>query len=247
MRLGTTSYIVEAGLVENARFLAERVAEMQLVLFDLDDGTSNLPDPDTVAALNAVTARTGLRYSVHLPHDLRLGPNGERDHASLVQARKVIDCTRALRPTAYVGHVDGRALVSGEVTPTVWVDRAVRALQIVAGWIGDPGLLAIENLEGYPLDLLDPVLARVPVGRCVDIGHLWLDGHDPLPYLRAALSRTRVIHLHGLATRDHVSLAHIPPARLAPIKHALTGFDGSVIMEVFSREDFESSLIAWNE
>jgi sugar phosphate isomerase/epimerase len=247
MRLGTTSYIVEAGLVENARFLAEWVGEMQLVLYDLEDGTSNLPDAATVAALIEIGSRTGLRYSVHLPLDLRLDPEGGHDHVSLGKARKVIDCTRDLRPTAYVCHVDGRTRLSGEQTPGAWADQAVRAVEIVAAWAGDPALLAIENLEGYPLDLLDPVLARVPVSRCVDIGHLWLDGHDPLPYLHAALPRTRVVHLHGLAERDHASLAHVPAARLAPIKRALAGFDGSVIMEVFGREDFESSLIAWGD
>jgi sugar phosphate isomerase/epimerase len=90
------------------------------------------------------------------------------------------------------------------------------------------------------------VLERVPVSRCVDVGHLWLDGHDPLPYLEQALPRTRVIHIHGIAERDHKSLAHIPAAQLDPVldllvKHA---YNGVFTLEIFSEDDLATSLAA---
>ena len=75
----------------------------------------------------------------------------------------------------------------------------------------------MENLETYPLDFIQPVLDRIPVSRCVDIGHLWLDGHDPIPYLQAALPRTRVIHIHGIAERDHRSLAFMPQEKVSAV------------------------------
>ena len=246
-RLGATSYIIPVGLVPNARYLAGRVQDMELVLFDLDDGPSNLPAPAQVAELRDLALEQELSYTVHLPLDLRLTEDGSPNHPSLLKARKVIDCTLGLEPWAYVAHLDGRSLLSARTTPTDWQrwqDHSVRALELVAGWLGDPARLALENLEGYPLDSQDGILARVPVSRTVDIGHLWLDGHDPLPYLRAALPRTRVIHLHGIAERDHASLAHVPPAWLVAVLAELEHFhySGVLTLEVFSEPDFLSSL-----
>jgi len=122
----------------------------------------------------------------------------------------------------------------------------VKALATAAEWIGDPSRLAIENLEGYPLDFILPVLERVAVSRCVDVGHLWLDGHDPLPYLRAALPRTRVIHLHGVLDHNHASLSHTPREKIDPVVELLLceNYSGVLTLEVFGEQDFESSLAA---
>lgn len=257
-RLGTTSYIIPADLAANARYLAGKVQGMQLVLFDLDGGPSNLPDPATVRALAQIGAQSGLTYTVHLPLDVRLGPDGEEDHLSLVKARQVIDLTRALEPWAYVLHLDGREFTGPDASNATsalarWQDDAVRALEIVAGWAGSAERLAVENLERYLPDFILPVIERAPVSRCVDIGHLWLDGHDPLPYLRAAFPRTRVVHLHGVAPgperRDHQSLTHMPPEQLDPVIELLLheGYADVLTLEVFGEADFASSLKALDE
>jgi sugar phosphate isomerase/epimerase len=125
-----------------------------------------------------------------------------------------------------------------------WQDQSVRALEIVSEWTGSPEKLAVENLETYPLDFIQPVLDRIPVSRCVDIGHLWLDGHDPIPYLQAAQARTRVIHLHGIAERDHRSLAFMPQEKVADVWKELieANYRGVLTLELFSEEDFVSSL-----
>jgi sugar phosphate isomerase/epimerase len=129
-----------------------------------------------------------------------------------------------------------------------WQDHAVRALEILAGWAGGAEKLAVENLEGYPPDLVTPAVAEAGASRCVDVGHLWVDGYDPLPYLEAALPRTRVVHLHGLAGRDHQSLAHLPPERLDPIIALLlsANYRGVLTLEVFGEDDFQSSVAALN-
>ena len=254
-RLGTTSYILPADLLPNVRYLADKVQDIELVLFEVDDGPNNLPSPDVVAELAALAEQHNLTYTVHLPLDLRLGAEGDEGHVSLAKARKVIDCTRALQPWAYVLHLDGKEMLHSSGAPFTtgegpgagirrWQDQATRALEIVADWAGGPERLAVENLERYPLDFILPVIERVPVSRCVDIGHLWLDGHDPLPYLRAALPRTRVIHLHGLAERDHKSLAHMPPEKLHPVMELLwrEKYSGVLTLEVFGEDDFYSSM-----
>jgi sugar phosphate isomerase/epimerase len=90
------------------------------------------------------------------------------------------------------------------------------------------------------------VLGRFPARRCVDIGHLWLDGHDPLPYLERALLRTRVVHIHGIGARDHSSLRLVPPAELRRVLRFLVerAYQGVLTIEVFGEEDFSSSARA---
>ncbi len=247
-RLGATSYIIPDDILPNVRFLADKVDDIELVLFEVDDGPNNLPSPQTIAGLAGLAASHGLTFTVHLPLDLRLGAGGDEGHVSLVKAKTVIDCTRALNPWAYVLHLDGKEVRSG-ATPdqlTTWQSHSAHALELVSGWAGGPEKLAVENLESYALDFILPVIDRVPVSRCVDVGHLWLDGHDPLPYLRAALPRTRVIHLHGLAERDHKSLAHVPPEKLNPVVELLLRehYTGVLTLEIFGEDDFYSSLAA---
>lgn len=254
-RVGTTSYIIPADLIPNARFLASRVQDMQLVLFDRDDGLSNLPTPDEVETLAAIGRAHDLTYTVHLIRDLRPDPGGGAANRSLADARRVIELTRHLDPVAYVLHLDGREVRAPEMSTGAlvkWRVGEVRALTQVADWAGGREKLAVENLEGYPPDFVTQVVAQAGAGRCVDVGHLWLDGRDPLPWLRSALPRTRVIHLHGVMQqpagnrRDHVSLAHIPPARLDPVVDLLltASFTGVLTLEVFERADFDSSLEA---
>lgn len=248
-RVGTTSYILDADLLPNAQFLAQYVQDMQLVLFDLAGGPSNLPDATTVMALSQVGQDQDLTYTVHFIEDL--APQGSpQAEASLQKAQDVIQRTQALAPWAYVLHLDGRAVRSPD-TPAErlaqWQSQVQAALQQVIGWVGDAPLLAVENLEGYPPAFVTPAIMPTSLSRCVDIGHLWLDGHEPLPWLQEALPRTRVVHLHGLhGGRDHQSIAHMAPEQLDPVINWLLQqrYTGVLTLEVFGEADFWSSLEA---
>jgi sugar phosphate isomerase/epimerase len=164
----------------------------------------------------------------------------------LVKAKRVIERTRGLDPWAYVLHLDGRSVRTATDAALVrrWQDQSVRALEITAQWAGGAEKLAVENLETYPLDFIQPVLDRIPVSRCVDVGHLWVDGHDPIPYLEAALPRTRVIHMHGIAKRDHRSLTFMPREKVGVVWDELirANYAGVLTLEIFSEEDFLSSM-----
>lgn len=247
-RLGATSYILPADILPNLHYLAGKIQDVELVLFEVDDGPNNLPTPAQVDDMKALALEHGLTYTVHLPLDLRLADDGSLRHISLEKARRVIECTRALDPWAYVLHLDGKAVRDNPTSADYhrWLEQAERSLRQVGEWAGGLEKLAVENLEGYPLDFYEPVFERVPVSRCVDIGHLWLDGHDPLAYLRRALPRARVIHIHGIAERDHRSLAFIAPKQLRAVLDELLQADyrGVLTMEVFSEEDFLSSMEA---
>lgn len=253
-RLGATSYIVDAGLLENAAFLCDKVQDIQLVLFDLPDGPSNLPDAATVAALAAIAERHSLSYTVHLLDDMQLGEQGHVLHPSLQRGQMLIELTHPLQPWAYVLHLDGRSVrESITTTPAAlqrWQADSVIALDLLSGWTTRRDLLAVENLESYPPEFVTPVVTKAGVRRCVDVGHLWLDGHDPLPHLTAAFARMRVVHLHGLDNgRDHQSLAHMAPAQLDPVVSFLLQrrYAGVVTLEVFGEEDFGTSFQAWQE
>jgi sugar phosphate isomerase/epimerase len=247
LRLGATSYVIPGDLVQNARHLAGRVADMQLVLFDLPNGPSNLPTPAQIDELAAINRQDGLSYTVHLPADLPVQPEDLPLHPVLRKARDLVHATLPLEPHAYVFHLDGMA-VRSPATPSAdlhrWQEDALRTLELMRGWVGDADRLALENVEGYALDFYDGLMAA-PVLRCVDVGHLWLDGHDPLPYMERWLNRTRVIHLHGMVERDHLSLIHTPPQQLDPLVDLLIGrnFSGIVTLEVFE-DDFGTSLEA---
>lgn len=245
-RLGTTSYIIPDDILPNARYLAGKVRDIELILFEVDDGPNNLPSSEVIAELSKIAQDGDLTYTVHLPLDLKLGEDGSEQDQSLVKAKRVIDCTRDLNPWAYVLHLDGRSVRTSTDQTLIerWQDRSVRALDITAQWAGGAEKLAVENLETYPLDFIQPVLDRIPVSRCVDIGHLWLDGHDPILYLQAALPRTRVIHMHGIAERDHRSLAFMPQENVSAVWNELirANYEGVLTLEIFSEEDFISSL-----
>jgi len=249
-RLGTSSYIIPADILPNVYYLAGKVQDVELVLFDVDGGPSNLPTPAQIAELHSFAADHDLTFTVHLPLDLRMAADGGPAHISLEKALRVIELTQALHPWAYIAHLDGRDILPAETTTPAailrWQDQAVQALEIVGSWVGDLNKLALENLESYPLELNLAVLERIAVSRTVDVGHLWLDGHAPLPYLRAALPRTRVVHIHGISEHDHSSLAHVPPAELGAVFAELvsSNYTGVVTLEVFSEQDFLGSIQA---
>jgi sugar phosphate isomerase/epimerase len=245
-RLGTTSYIIPDDILPNALYLAGKVRDIELILFEVDDGPNNLPSPGVIEELSQIARQHDITYTVHLPLDLKLGEDGSERNQSLVKAKRVIDCTRALDPWAYVLHLDGKSVRTSTDTEPIarWQDQSVRALELTAEWAGGAGKLAVENLETYPLNFIQPVMDRIPVSRCVDIGHLWLDGHDPIPYLRAALPRTRVIHIHGIAERDHCSLACMLFEQVRAVWDELihAKYEGVLTLEIFSEEDFLSSM-----
>ena len=246
-RVGTTSYIIPDEILPNVEYLAPLVDDVELVLFETDEWGSNLPDAGQLARLRELAARHIITYSVHLPLDLRLAEDGGAGHVSLVKARRVIDATAPLDPFAYTLHLDAREL--GDAPPpgalARWQENSARALETVGGWLPSPALLAVENLEKWDPAWFAPVLDRVPASRTMDVGHLWLAGLDPIAFIPGWCPRARIVHLHGVGSRDHESLSHAPQGSLDAVVGLLAGcFDGVVTLEVFNQPDFLSSLAA---
>jgi sugar phosphate isomerase/epimerase len=245
-RIGTTSYIIPADILPNVRFLAGKVQDIQLVLFEMEDSLNNLPNADQIDELNDIASEHGLSYTVHLPLDLRLGARGSDLHLSLIKARRVIEATRALNPLAFIAHLDGREERNSTdlIELSQWQQQAADSLRQAAEWTGDIKLLAVENLEGYPVDFNDPVINLAGSSRCIDVGHLWLDNREPVDFFPGRIDQTTVIHLHGIKERDHQSLAHMTQKRIDGFFRTLlrSNFSGVLTLEVFSEDDFNTSL-----
>jgi len=236
--LGATSYVVEAGLPENARFLRSRVDDMELVLFHTPEA-SNLPSEEEIGAL-AELASDGFGYTVHLPLDI---PPGVQSYPLSV-ALEVIESTLPLAPRAFVVHLDARSLspCPSMTELTSWRNGEARALAALAGAAGDPSLIAVENLERWPPEWFLPMIDALQVGLTVDVGHLWVQQRDPVPYLEQWLPKTKVVHIHGVSQTDHVSLEEVEEEDLKRVLGTLRGFRGVLTLEVFGMADFESSL-----
>ena len=139
--------------------------------------------------------------------------------------------------------------------------RMAVALDQIADLLPDPRQLAIENLEGFCPDFWDQWLEDRPFSRCADIGHLWKDHENPVPWLERWLPRLRGIHLHGLRPRhttppfavpvrslsdfgpqprDHGALDAMPTACIDAVMHRLwrSAYRGVLTLEVFSLTEF---------
>ncbi len=249
-KVGATSYVLPDHILPNVEYLGPIVDDVELVLFETDEYGSNLPGPAEIARLLELAAEHDLSYTVHLPLDLRLGEDGGLDHVSLIKAQRVIEATQGLRPWAYTLHLDARMLPQDPSAEALadWQERSARALTSLYPSVDDPALLSIENLEAWDPEFFAPVLDALPVSRVIDVGHFWLRDADPLAHMERWLHRTRIIHLHGIAERDHASLQAVPAGRLDPVVESLLeGFQGVVTLEVFSLEDLTSSLQALND
>lgn len=240
-RLGSTSYVYPADILPNVRRLAPLVDDVELVLFEVDDEQNNLPSPDVIDALNGLVTEHDLTYTVHLPLDLRLATGVSSP--SLEKACRVIRCVRPLSPWAYAVHLDGSEIVpdADPATLTLWRDRAARSLELLGQKVGDMCLLAVENLESYDPAAFLPLLDRLPISLCLDVGHFVKSGSDPLPYLQTYLERTRVVHLHGCQDgRDHRGLDVLPGDLLANLLDLLMASDyrDVLTLEVFTQRHF---------
>ena len=241
-RLGTSSYIIPDDILPNVRFLSDKVKDIELVLFDIDE-YCNIPDSEQTTELMRIADENDLSYTVHLP--LNLSFSDENSDISIEKALKVINGTRGLSPAAYVCHLECRDIPWAEgAALSEWQQQRIRAVNALSAASGIRSELAVENLETYPADWNEPVIRNCGTHACLDIGHLFVRGEDPLPVMRKWLPLTSVIHLHGVGTRDHQSLNHMPKEIISAVISELfrAEYRGVVTLEVFNEADFQSSM-----
>lgn len=243
-RIGTSSYIIPDDILPNVHWLADKVSDVELVLFDVDQ-YCNLPDPKQILELRKLAETFGLSYTVHLPLDLSFSERTD-DDASIKKALQVMRITHDLDPWAYVCHLDCSKTLGkrDENEIAAWQNNCMDAVDRLMHSFPAQDRLAIENLESYPMEWNRPVIDNCQVSCCLDIGHLWLQKRNVMACLLEWLPITRVIHLHGIGTRDHQSLTHMPVTEVRQLMQYLLkeNYQGVVTLEVFNQKDFESSM-----
>jgi sugar phosphate isomerase/epimerase len=243
MRLGTTSFIYQAGWLENVQRLGERVRDVELLCFD----ASELPGATELRGLAAERRTRDLSYTVHTPLDASLAsPDPARRRQGLEKVRRVIEALASVEPLAYVLHV-----YAGEhehdAPPDdldAWRARATESLAALARDV-PAERLCVESLD-YDLAWIAPVVEQLGLGYALDVGHVHRDGRALELALNRYLPRTRIVQWHGTdpLDRDHRSLAHYPEADALFLLRKLreARYDSVLTLEVFREADFESSL-----
>ncbi len=242
-RLATTSYIIPEAILPNIAFLGPHFDEIELVLFESQD-LNNLPTPAEIRKLVALAEDFNLTYNIHLPGDVFFGdPDPALRQAFCTTAINFYERTLALNPTTYILHLDSRK-ADGEVEAdrAAWRRQVHESLDRMQSKGMDLGRVVVENLE-YPLERITPFAEAFGMGLCLDIGHLLRYGHDLGKQLEAFLSKSTMVHLHGVNDgEDHLALDHIPQPEWNIICRSLQEFRGVVSLEVFSVDDLIPSL-----
>lgn len=249
-RVGTTSYVTNGGLVDNLRYLSDKVDEMQLVLFD-SENYSNIPSQQEARELAKLSKDLGIALTVHLPVDIELGdPDPAVRRASSELFRRVVGITSPISPVAWIFHAIGAAEFSrtGSLNPArlaAHTERTLEALASLMPVFNSPRDLCIENIHDH-FSLEPPIIEAFDTSVCIDIGHLHNYRRDIKPHLSRWRDRARVIHIHATDREglDHASLEQFPPERLSSILSTLGSphIPETVTVEVFGNKDFLSSM-----
>lgn len=117
----------------------------------------------------------------------------------------------------------------------------------------EPSRLCVENLEGIPFEPLVVMAERHGLSLCLDVGHLMMQGEDPIKFIEEHLPVIKVIHLHDVIRRkgargettlvDHQPLGNglLPLPRIVETLQA-KGYEGVLLVEVKQRDHLLSSL-----
>lgn len=248
-RLGTTSYIIPADILPNIRYLAGKVDDVQLILFESDE-ISNLPPPAVVRELATIGRGENLTYTVHFPLDVWLGAADEAQRVQSVdKCRRIIDLCSRLDVQTYALHLapadpDDRGELPAADMPG-WLKACGRSLETLCSELESPRQLCVETLA-YRFDVLDELLEAHDLGVCLDIGHLLLGGRDVEAHLATYAGRLHLMHIHGVREeRDHQSLRHLDSSLLTAAVRQMSESSLQprvMTVEIFNEADFKASM-----
>ncbi len=247
--LGCTSYVLPDEILPNIAFMADKVDDIELVLFESNEW-SNLPDKEAVSSMQQIADKHDITYSVHFPIDCRAGADNEAERKRFFnRVTEIIRLTYKLPISGYLLHLEGLNDENDAEKVDFWrVVTGEFCVRLTETITFDPQLLCIENLD-YAPELHRQLIERHSFSHCIDLGHLWISGADWQDHMRQVIEKTRIIHLHGVAEgKDHRSLAvHAYKEQLQQLISILEKYSGVVTLEVFGENDTFSSLIYFEE
>ncbi|GAB6097575.1 hypothetical protein JCM14469_38290 [Desulfatiferula olefinivorans] len=239
-KLGTTSFIYPDLYAENVRRLAPFLDEIELLLFESREPGS-LPDAWELEQLTRLRQQGEVSYNIHMPTDVDAGsPDPAERDLAIETYRKIVDLTRPLNPSTLTIHLPYDPDRGGGVDG--WLADARDSFVRLLGHGLEPRLISLETLD-YPIDLLKPLIEDLDLSVCLDVGHVILQGLDPLTVYETWKNRISIIHLHAVERgMDHQSLDRMPPAGFAQVRTMLEDFTGTLSIEVFSLDKLKRSL-----
>ena len=250
MRIGTTSYIIPDDILPNVRYLADKVDDIELVLFESEE-MSNLPDEKTIRELARLGESHGLSYTVHFPLDIYPGSADLDERMRFMRTvERIISLTEPLDPFGYVLHLTPE---SYGAVPSEDIERWTTCLDMslemmISKYEAMRRMFCVETLS-YPFSYVYPLVERYDLSVTLDIGHIWLMGYPMQDNLDLLLPRTRIAHLHGVHDgKDHLGLDKGDPTQISQFLSAFlkqTKKDNRervLTLEVFSEAELDASL-----
>lgn len=248
-RIGCTSYVLPDDILPNVSFMADKIDDIELVLFESREW-SNLPDKNTVSSMQLIANKHNVTYSVHFPIDCRAGaPDPVERQKFQNSVTDIIRLTETLPVSGYLLHLEGLDNENDAEMVRKWQKNTDEfCKKLTDGDVADPKLICIENL-GYTPELHEQLIEKYRFSHCIDLGHLWLYHHDWVNYLHQVIDKTRIIHLHGVQNgKDHRSLnSHVQQEQLQELIPLIKNFSGVITIEVFCEEDTFTSLDHFEE
>ncbi len=250
MRIGTTSYILPDDILNNVRYLAPLVDDIELVLFE-SEGEDNLPTRSVIRVLNELAQEHSLTYTVHFPLDVYPGSTDKSVRQKTLDTYlKILDLTQNLDPFGYILHLtpDLYGPTASKDIPA-WLsclDESVTRLLEKSTL--NSQMFCAETLS-YPFELVQPIVEKHNLAVTLDIGHVWMMGYDAENSCTSLLPNTRVCHLHGVDAKaqDHQSLNKGNPQLIERflsflMKQHEDEKERVLTLEVFNQHDFLTSL-----
>lgn len=236
--LGTTSFVLPAGVEENVRALAGQVDAVQLLFFE-SRANSRLEHRVDVNLLARLANDNALAYTVHLPLDLELGSRDKVVRRQAVdEVCRLLEELAPLTPRAFDLHLRP----APDVERVAWQAYLAESLQNLAARCGEwRAKIGIENI-GYDFALIEEVVRDSGFGICVDFGHR-LRYNQQTDFW--AFSPWRHIHLHGAEPgRDHLPFQSKDLVFLHALGRALQReeYRGVVTVELYDATQVRDSL-----
>jgi sugar phosphate isomerase/epimerase len=244
-RIGTTSYIIPADIIPNARYLAGKVDDIQLILFESED--SSLPSAQDMQVLKEIGEREGVGYSVHFPIDTFLGETEPVRSESAAKHIEIVDLTAVLEPTVYIVHFNGDRAAPGHGTPSEdmnrWLGNSKKSMEEIISSTGvSTRKFCVETLA-YPFEMVDGIVEALGLSVCIDVGHLVVNGFSTASHLQRYGNRVKSVHLHGAeGGKDHLDLTHLERPVLEAVLDFVEDREVNLTIEVFNEKDLSASL-----
>ncbi len=242
-KIGTTSYILHTqknNIIKNINYLKHSFNKIQLLLF----GKNYLDDflnPEVLNALRKTKKDSSIEYSIHLPIDLDLLNNSEKQlEDSINIIVKIIEKTKFLNIKNYILHIDNnKKLVKLNKSN---FDLFKNVCKKIKNRISNTYLFNIEN-TAYDLTYFKEIIFEYGYSVCLDFGHLFNHNHDFDKFYSAFNKSINEIHVYGfMKEKDHLSLDKLDRNLLKIILNYLKKYNKSVIIEVFNKPNLKKSL-----